>query len=74
MKTTITRVAIPAHIYIAVESPEDATDEQIIAIAKARVNEIACDDGVPLRQFQSEEHAIAYVNDEVPATIEDRAW
>lgn len=74
MKNTITRVAIPAHIYIAVETPDTYSDERIIAEAKARIAEVMGDDYLKLSGFEPDEHALVYVNDNIAPSIEDRDW
>lgn len=74
MKMTVTRVAIPAHIYIAVETPETFDEHQIIEAAKARIAQVDNGDCIFLKGFQGDEHAVVYVNHELPASIEDVDW
>lgn len=73
--TTVTRVAIPAHIYIAIETPTDYTDAQIIEEATKRVIEVEQRrEYLSVCGFEHDEHVLVYPNREVPPQIEDRNW
>ena len=75
MTKTITRVAVPAHIYITVETLDTYSDEQILAEAKARIAEVEqLRDYLFLKGFVDADEAIAYVNHDLSAEIEDQNW
>lgn len=75
MTKTVTRIAIPAHIYIAVEHDDTMSDDQIIAEAKCRIAEVEKRrEYLSLTGFEHKEHVLVYPNDDLPAEIEDRNW
>lgn len=77
-KPALARIAIPAHIYIAVPMTDDSTDEELIAAAKKRISEITGDDCIFTKGFQDDEHAVVYLEQDNEgsreATVEDRNW